>query len=559
MIGEESRDTAAFAGVALLALAAPFEMTAPLVRLPAQSVSNLEVIVALACLLGAGAILARRVLRSSATPIAAPWLAFLVACALAAIVSPVSRVNALHMTGRFAAAFAVCLVTLGAATSPARVRAIARLLVAAGVLVAVLAILEFLSVGAVLRLLMAFRPGISTVGAQMRATGPLQYPTIASMYLEIVFAVAVGLLIDAIDAGPRRGAWLLVGALLLVAEAIALTFTRAGLISIVATLALAMVVRFRRGGVDRSVRSLATLAFAILVLFLASRSSDALWLRLTSEGQESWYRDAISAPDRLTLTTGDVTDVGVTVTNTGRLVWDSTRQPPVYLSYHWLTPSADRVVAFDGVRTAFTSAVQPGETVNVRAHVRAPRQPGAYRLVWDVVQEGRLWFTTEPGAATFASEAVVSGVASQRAQTLAPLPAPTVRPGRRQLWRAAIAILVARPLLGIGPDNFRLAYGPYAGIATPDARTHSNNMYLEVLAGTGLVGATAFGWLLWRIGRTVDAANLGAVCALAAIAVHGLVDSFFSFAPTYVLFAVTLGLACARPHATEIGSDAYRI
>jgi hypothetical protein len=31
----------------------------------------------------------------------------------------------------------------------------------------------------------------------------------------------------------------------------------------------------------------------------------------------------------------------------------------------------------------------------------------------------------------------------------------------------------------------------------------------------------------------------------AAIAVHGFVDSFFSFTATYVLFAVTLGLAVA--------------
>lgn len=306
-------------------------------------------------------------------------------------------------------------------------------------------------------------------------------------------------------------------------------------------------------------RGLAALAAAIVVLFLASRSSDALWLRMTTEGQESWYREVIGAPPHLTFATGDVTDVAVTVTNTGRLAWDSRRQPPVYFSYHWLTASADRVVAFEGVRTAFESAVEPGETVSLMAHVRAPQRPGAYRLEWDIVQEGRLWFTTEPGAATFASEAVVSGVASQRVQALAPLPRPTVRPGRGQLWRAAIAILAAHPLLGIGPDNFRLAYGPYAGIATPDARTHSNNMYLEVLAGTGLVGATAFGWLLWRIGRTLDAANLGAVCALVVIGVHGLVDSFVSFAPTYVLFAVTLGLACAQTRATEIGSDAYRL
>ncbi len=559
MVGEVTRDSAAFAGVALLALVAPFEATAPLVRLPAQSISNLEAAVAFACLLGAAAIIGRRLLRASTTTIAAPWMALLVVSGVSAIASPVSRVNALHMTGRFAACFAVCLATLAAATTPARIRAIMRLIIASGVIVAVLAVLEYLNVNAVLGLLTAFRPGITTVGAQLRAGGPLQYPTIASMYLEIVFALAVGLLIEAVDAANRREAWLLFGALLLVAEAIALTFTRAGLISVGATLATVAALRYRRFGADAAVRAVAALTLAVVALVGASRSTESLWLRLTTEGQESWYRATIDAPSELTLHANDVAPVAVAVANTGRLVWDSTAQPPMYFSYHWLSADGDRVVAFEGARTAFSNPVQPGDTVELLAQLRAPRQAGTYRVVWDVVQEGRLWFTTEPGASTFASRAVVVGAPSQGALVTRPLPKPTVRPGRLQLWRAVAAIVRAHPVLGIGPDNFRLAYGAYAGIATPDRRTHSNNMYLEVLAGTGLAGAAAFAWLLWRIGRAVDAANLGAVCALSAIALHGFVDSFFSFAPTYVLFAVTLGIACARPHATESGSHAYCI
>ena len=559
MIGEGSKDTAAFAGAALLALVAPFETTAPLVRLPSQSVSNLEAAVVFACLLGGAAILARRLLLASATPIAAPWIAFLAACAVAALASPVSRVNALHMTGRLAAAFAVCLVTLGACTTPARLRRIARLLVAAGVVVAALAVLEFLNVAVVLRMLTAFRPGITTVGAQLRAGGPLQYPTIASMYLEIVFAIGVGLFLDAIDAVERGSATLLAAALLLTAEAVALTFTRAGLMSIGATLAIASFVRYRRGGLDGSVRALAALAAAIVILLLGSRSTESLRLRLTSEGQEAWYRAEITAPQTVSIAADDVIAVPVAVANKGRLVWDSSAQPPLYFSYHWLTSGGDRVVAFEGLRTPFDAPVRPGDVAALTAHVRAPQQPGEYRLVWDLVQEGRLWFSTEPGASTFASRATISGATSHHAPSLAPLPRPTVRPGRLQLWRAALAIAASHPLVGIGPDNFRLAYGAYAGIATPDPRTHSNNMYLEVLTGTGVLGAAAFAWLLWRVGRSVDVANLGALCAVVAIAVHGLVDSFLSFAPTYVLFAVTLGLACARPHAMEIGPDAYRV
>ena len=36
----------------------------------------------------------------------------------------------------------------------------------------------------------AFREGLYVVGGRTRATGTLQYPTVASMYLEVVFATA---------------------------------------------------------------------------------------------------------------------------------------------------------------------------------------------------------------------------------------------------------------------------------------------------------------------------------------------------------------------------------
>jgi O-antigen ligase len=141
--------------------------------------------------------------------------------------------------------------------------------------------------------------------------------------------------------------------------------------------------------------------------------------------------------------------------------------------------------------------------------------------------------------------------------TTLPPPTPTVRPGRFELWRAATRMVAAHPLLGVGPDNFRLSYGRYAAIASADPRTHSNNMYLEMLAGGGLLVGAAFAWLLWRAGRSAaasmrvsagSAATVGIVAATLAIAVHATVDSFLSFAPTYVLFSLTLGcaVACAR-------------
>ena len=52
--------------------------------------------------------------------------------------------------------------------------------------------------------------------------------------------------------------------------------------------------------------------------------------------------------------------------------------------------------------------------------------------------------------------------------------------------------------------------------------------------------------------------SLGITAAGLAIALHGAVDSFLSFAPIYVLFSLTLGcaVACGRgaeePHANRL-------
>jgi hypothetical protein len=304
------------------------------------------------------------------------------------------------------------------------------------------------------------------------------------------------------------------------------------------------------------------------VLVVASRSTGALTLRLTSEGQEAWYRASIIAPSQLSFATGETAVVAVTVTNVGRDTWDSRGGSRVRFSYRWLLRDEDRADGWGGLRTDFPGPVEPGQSVSLLAPVRAPGSPGRYRLMWDVEQERRFWFSTEPGAPRFISDASVSGPVRGVDGPWVPLTPAGVRPGRRILWRAALQMAVARPLTGVGPDNYRLRYGDYAGLPSADPRVHSNNMYLEVLAGSGIAGASAFAWLLWRAAATVAGAlrraagawmplaTSGVAAAAAAIALHGLVDSFMSFTATYVLFAITLGLvaACGRLTA-EAGPD----
>jgi hypothetical protein len=337
-------------------------------------------------------------------------------------------------------------------------------------------------------------------------------------------------------------------------------------LTLTASLVIVGALCYRRAGFDRSVAMVVVLAAIVPTQVISSRSFEQLRLRLTTESLEDWYRATIDAPLALSLETGAITAVPITITNSGRTTWDPGGTHPFRLAYHWLEAQDDRVAVWEGARTDFPAPVGPGDVVAMKARIEAPAAPGSYRLIWDVEQADRLWFSSEPGALLTETRATVSG--SVRGAISPPkvvrFPRAAVRPGRLILWRAAGRMLVDRPLLGVGPDNFRLLYGRYAGIANADPREHSNNMYLEMFAGSGLIGGGAFIWLAWRaLGRFAAAAfgsfatGAGIAAAGAAIGIHGLADAFLGFTATYTLIAITAGLAVG---STTMNHDhAHRI
>jgi O-antigen ligase len=201
--------------------------------------------------------------------------------------------------------------------------------------------------------------------------------------------------------------------------------------------------------------------------------------------------------------------------------------------------------------------------------VIAPSEPGDYRLVWDVVHESRAWFSTE-GVTPAVSAVHVEGAPTAPVKTvMAHLPGVTIRATRVQLWRAGWAMTRDHPWLGVGPDNFRLMYGPYAGIETPDPRVHANSMYDDVLAGAGLNGHVA---LLFLVTASIGAlvlrtraatgelriAHAAFLCAAVVIAGHGLVDSFLGFTTTYLTFAIVAGLAFSDAFAAAPDAPVHR-
>src|SRR5262245_55559292 len=339
----------AWTGVCVLVLVAPFEGLQPLVRLPGQSLTIVEL--ALLAVLGtwlAAAVLLRQrpPLR---TPLTLPWVAVLVTSAVAAAVAPVDRANAFHMVARFGLAFGVFLVTVSGVSSQDRLRRVVVAAAIVGVAVSVLDVLEFLGNGVVLRTLRIFRPGIAVVGSQVRAAGPFQYPTIASMYLEIVFAFTLGLLPVAVVEERWGAAAALGGVLAVIAEGIVLTFTRAGLLTMGTAVLVVGVLSLRRSGLGTATVAIALVGLVVAVEIFTSRSADVLRLRMTTESQDDWYQAEIEAPLNVALKTGAVTTVPITVTNTGLVTWDPAANHPFRFSYHWLREDGVRVAEWEGM------------------------------------------------------------------------------------------------------------------------------------------------------------------------------------------------------------------
>ncbi len=555
-------DRTASIGVALLLLVAPFEALRPLVRVPGQNLTNVET--ALLAVLGVVACVALRQRAWSVVRVraVAPWALLALVAVVAAVAAPVYRANGLHMAARLGLASAVGLL---AAVASADIRLRTRLVATgfvSGTIVAALVVADFAAVPGTALLLSLFREGAAIVGAQLRASGPFQYPTIASMYLEVTFALGLGVLVTTPGVTRQAGVVLL---LALTVEAIVLTFTRSGLITVGTSLALVGVMHWRRNGCDRTTWCIACVALLTGVSLWSSRSAEALLLRMTSETQGQWFSAEVDAPSYLSIDTSRAIGVPLRITNTGRVTWDSSAAAPIALSYHWLEEQSDMVLAWEGLRTPFPAPVRPGETIDIVVAVDAPVGPGRHRLVWDLEQEQRLWFSTEPGAVlTFTTATVTGRAVGGLRQGGGPvrMPVAAARPGRFILWAAAVRMWREHPLLGVGPDNFRLLYGRYASIANPDPRVHSNNTYIELLVGMGLAGGAVLAWLAVRVAGAVrrccaaGGPDLGVAAACVAIAVHGLADSFLSFTGTYIVMAVAIGLASA---CSQVERHAHRV
>lgn len=554
----------------LLALTSAFERTQPLLSIGPTVWTNVEAMLWLCLALWALSCLAGRRWPHLPHALAVPVLAWLGVLVLSALAAPSHRADALKFVGRMVSGALVGWAAYDLARTFGRWRSLIRALALGGMVVAVLGLAEYAGIGPVEGLLQGFKQhptfAPTVLGDILRVSSTLVYATVASMVLELAVPLLLGWTLTA----RRRWARLVLAAGLLVTLiAQVLTLTRGGVLALLAALALMIAWAARHRQRALLLGTLATMAALLVVVAVLLIRNPLARLRVVSEAQRRWYHATYTAPLQLSAQAGATITVPLTLRNSGSQTWLATASGPFRVGYHLTRPDGSPV-SFNGRRTPLPRDVPPGSSVDVAALLTAPPTEGEYIVAWDMVQEGVTWFQWN-GTPPAVTQLTVTAAGSA-AQPSAPVdPASmllTATAGeqldRLRLWQIGAEMVQDRPLLGVGPDNFRWRYGAFAGLDRWNTDIHANNMYIEWWVGTGLVGLAAFLWWTWRLARTVcrrlqrSAVGRGhearpeAVVWRLALAgslfawfSHGLVDSFYEFTPTYVAFWLIAGLAVA--------------
>lgn len=112
---------------------------------------------------------------------------------------------------------------------------------------------------------------------------------------------------------------------------------------------------------------------------------------------------------------GETVLADITIKNASSKTWpsrpDSKGRNAVNLSYHWLDRKRQMVV-FDGLRTPLPRDLNPGESITLRAAIRAPEKPGEHVLHVTLVQEGVAWFSDRDGGHLAVPVSVAAGSAA---------------------------------------------------------------------------------------------------------------------------------------------------
>jgi O-antigen ligase len=545
----------AVAFLSILVVLLPFESMKPIAQRWGFEVSSVELAALILLSLSAAAIGPRGI--SKLTPSLFLLIGFVVACLVSALFAEGPISLPLKFTLRMMAGIVAAVLTFHALRNSPNFASLFRAFTVAGVVSAGLILLEVSNVSLMSELVAPFREQSFEVGGRYRASGTFSYPNIAAGFLALCLPFTLYFVANEREQRQRRTQAFAVFAALAVFAAILLTYSRGALLG--ATAASGLVCwNHRSTSLTRVL-----VCFALLALALVAIEPSFRW-RAASEDDRTWYAvDVAPEEETLTLSPGEMSSTEVTLTNSGKLIWDSTVERPFHLSYRWFRFETNdgfplEPLPIEGARTRLSHAVKPGARIKLSANVVAPESPGRYLLIWDMVHEHTTWFSDKVGLGSPVSVRV--GSSSDVAPKLESPPRKvrewiserSWRPGRWELWGIALTLFASRPILGAGPDNFRWLYGPVTGHDYWDTRVYSNSLYLELLATVGVLGfavfALAMGKTLVSLRRSRRAHGLRASvleAALLGFLVHGVFDYLLAPTTMYLAFFILMGASAA--------------
>jgi O-antigen ligase len=131
---------------------------------------------------------------------------------------------------------------------------------------------------------------------------------------------------------------------------------------------------------------------------------------------------------------------------------------------------------------------------------------------------------------------------------------------RAEVWRATWGLIKEHPLAGIGFGAFRAGITAHHDASGEMSLEQAHDDYLELLASGGVIGAAIFAWFVALFARRAlkslrssdrfrQAAALGALAGLAAVAVHSLFDFGLHVTADALIFSALVVIAVAGGRA----------
>lgn len=166
------------------------------------------------------------------------------------------------------------------------------------------------------------------------------------------------------------------------------------------------------------------------------------------------------------------------------------------------------------------------------------------------------------GAAALLIFTAAVGVVLYR-QAMHPTHTSSIIGARSYLWIPAWQSFLRSPWVGEGPFTYVSQYVKVHSVPPHEIFVYAHNLYLDVLSGSGILGIAVLTWLivsaavylLKKLSLSVSSEKgmiLGAISAMAAFLVHGLLDSVHHTIPTSAwTLAILLGVVIRPDDKTK--------